>query len=740
MQRFYLLFALALFQTACGGGGGSGGGRQAVPAFAFNVPEYSKSATDTEVTEQTLPTSDSMPPEYTQTEYTNNTNKDGLNHLTTIKANYAYAQGLSGKGITLGIVDRPIDLNHPEFCGSDDPLIDPNCKKGINYDHKSLFGGMDGFDEGIYHGTAVASVMAGAWNRASADFQPGYGMMGVAYNANLMVFGVNITIDAEATGNQDPPDMPTTPIDELREQDGNLARIFRALNKINLPAVNLSFGIEYSVHEYGDGSDNDEDAGRAALERHFSQSLAALRLNPSTVYVYAAGNSTKDSPSVTTAYPAYIPELQNRTLVVVNDTAHTDGISNKCGIAKAFCLAAPGKNIVTARNDDSYPPSSGTSFAAPQVTGAIALLLESYDDQSMTSLQAAARLLATADDEFVGYDINTHGQGRLDIEAALAPAGTTSLIAGNGALSPLASTTLTLPAAFGDALQHTSHTLTFFDSLKTAFLTPLTNHLTFRRTLTLDTLLQQPSLTLTNNKQPNPYFALLNQPSLTHTLPTPHKNLRIALSAVKPANNQQQNKWGVSLRHKPTDNLTTDVGYSDEGNHMLGSHGSQALEFQPQHTLYGNLNARYALSPDTHLQATAFISQSTSKPQPHSIIRALSPIISTAFDVRLTRKRVLNNNDQLRWRVHQPLKVEHGAMTLHYATWRNATQLLYGTQTLDLTPSSRALHFGVDYETPFIAHIPRSTLTLSAAYVKDPNHSHYDKNTWLAALRLHMPF
>ena len=124
----------------------------------------------------------------------------------------------------------------------------------------------------------------------------------------------------------------------------------------------------------------------------------------------------------------------------------------------------------------------------------------------------------------------------------------------------------------------------------------------------------------------------------------------------------------------------------------------------------------------------------------HSIIRALSPIISTAFDVRVTRKRVLNGNDQLRWRMHQPLKVEHGAMTLHYATWRNATQLLYGTQTLDLTPSSRALHFSVDYETPFLAHTPRSALTLSASYVKDPNHSHYNKNTWLAALRLHVPF
>ena len=433
-------------------------------------------------------------------------------------------------------------------------------------------------------------------------------------------------------------------------------------------------------------------------------------------------------------------------LVVVNaDT--TNGIdkgSHRCGITKEFCLGAPGERILSATNGGGYRRSSGTSFSAPLVSGAIALLMEykPFRDQNMTSRQVAERILKSANKDFDGYDdANEVGQGILDIEEALKPIDMASLIATNGALLPLARSTLTLPDAFGDALQHTSHTLTFFDSLKTAFLTPLTNHLTIRRTLTLDTLLQQPSLALTDNDQQNPYFALLNQPSLTHTLPTHHKNLRIALSAVKPnASNQQQNKWGVSLRYKPTDNLTTDVGYSDEGNHMLGSHGSQALEFQPQHTLYGNVRARHQFSPDTHLQATAFISQSTSKPQPHSIIRALSPIISTAFDIRVTRKRVLNTHDQLRWRMHQPLKVEHGAMTLHYATWRNATQLLYGTQTLDLTPSSRALHFSVDYETPFIAHMPHSALTLSASYVKDPNHSHYNKNTWLAALRLHVPF
>ena len=722
---------MLLALTACGGGGG-GDGARIIPLRVLSTTDVAGFSVTKASTE----------PEGQNT--LSRSNFRGVSeyrtspHLSTIKADAAYARGLSGKGVTIGIAGRAIDLSHREF-----------YNKIIDYDQSHFYDGMDGYDRDEDHTTLVAAVAAGAYNRS------GGGMMGVAYNANI--------------------DLIARPVGSYRDSDWSM--IYGYFNARGTPVVNISSGLSNTINripipgavmgerQFTDPVDSltfldalsvtssltdNRSVLRAFVNQVFPRILAALRANSHSVFVYSAGNGAFDGPgemhpSLSSSFAVLFPDLQDRVLVVVNaDT--TNGIdrgSHRCGVTKDFCLGAPGEGILSATNGGGYRRSSGTSFSAPLVSGAIALLMEYklFRDQNMTSRQVAKRILKSANKDFDGYDENEVGQGILDIEEALKPIDMASLIATNGALLPLARSTLTLPAAFGDALQHTSHTLTFFDSLKTAFLTPLTNHLTFRRTLTLDTLLQQPSLALTDNDQPNPYFALLNQPSLTHTLPTHHKNLRIALSAVKPnGNNQQQNQWGVSLRYKATDNLTADVGYSDEGNHMLGSHGSQALEFQPQHTLYGNVHARYGFNSNTHLQATAFISQSTSSPQPHSIIRALSPIISTAFDVRLTQKRVLVANDQLRWRMHQPLKVEHGAMTLHYATWRNATQLLYGTQTLDLTPSSRALHFSVDYETPLIARIPRSALTLSASYVKDPNHSHYNKNTWLAALRLQVPF
>ena len=296
MQRFYLLFALALSLTACGGSASSGGrsGGQAVPFFAFDTtPSLSSQQVTREsnIMAQTLPESDSETPEYTQAEYTNST------HLSTIKANYAYGKGLSGKGITLGVVDRPINLAHPEFCSSDDSM----CKKGVRYDHTSLFNREDGYNMNKSHGTRVASVMAGAYNRSSS------GMMGVAYNANLTVFGIDIDVQddfAEATGNQE-QDQSSDSNDRLSRLKGidiPLAQIYRALNRFDLPAINLSLGILFYIHQYE----------KKEIEDNFANALAALHANEDTVYVYAAGNAQpgdepEESPSVTSALARTFP-------------------------------------------------------------------------------------------------------------------------------------------------------------------------------------------------------------------------------------------------------------------------------------------------------------------------------------------------------------------------------------------------------------------------------------------------
>jgi serine protease AprX len=96
-------------------------------------------------------------------------------------------------------------------------------------------------------------------------------------------------------------------------------------------------------------------------------------------------------------------------------------------------LVAPGKNIVMylPRNykltmgknhpshkvNNNYFRMSGTSLAAPIVSGAVALLLQ--DEPTLTPDQVKYRLMATANKSWPGYDPVRAGAGYLDIYAAV---------------------------------------------------------------------------------------------------------------------------------------------------------------------------------------------------------------------------------------------------------------------------------------------------------------------------------
>ncbi|MBC6444135.1 MAG: S8 family serine peptidase [Alphaproteobacteria bacterium GM202ARS2] len=747
-------------------------------------------------------------------------------HLSTIGADAAYRMDLSGQGITLGILGRGMDLSHPEF-----------YNKVITYDQSTLYGGSDGYDSDEDHTTLVASFIAGAYNGPTLSGVGG-GMMGVAYNANIdliarpvggytdstfaQIYGyfnarqtpvINISSGLSNTINRIPffcsnvPDLTTNTISRepftcsddnlknVRITDPNLSDLIRKAREINNANNNrdINFQLRYTpqinaTDENGNptiAADDLEDL-TAFVNQNFPDVIQALRDNTESVFVYAAGNGdnrenslnpTAQHPSLSSSLPVLVPELQDRFLVVVNaDTNGIDSGSHRCGVTKAFCLGAPGEdilgatNILESDNDREYRSVSGTSFSAPLVTGAIGLLLEHFASQSMTSRQIAVRLLATANKNFASYNENEVGQGILDIEAALQPTGMTSLRTatpnGNGNALSLSRSTLTLPAPFGDALQHSGHTLTFFDSLDTAFLTPLNHHLrsgftsTFDTFTSIDSTVSRETIAAKNSNvsretilpknsnvsretslsadASNPYFSLLNQRSFNHSLSTGNKAVNMVFSAVAPsAGNQQQSQWSVALRYKASPHTTATFGYADEGNQLLSGYGRHGFAFQPRHTLYGHIASAYRITPRADIALRAFTSHSRAAPQPNSLIRQLTPILSTAFDIRLTHRDTFTPQDRLSLQLKQPLKVEDGKMVLHYARWRNATRMLYQSQTLSLTPSSRSLHVTMHYETPI--PMTTGTLSLSAAYLSNPNHSRYEANAWLGLLRFHVP-
>lgn len=122
----------------------------------------------------------------------------------------------------------------------------------------------------------------------------------------------------------------------------------------------------------------------------------------------------------------------------------------------------------TADSTTSYGSGTGSSFAAPQVSGALALLAQAFP--SLTPHQLRARLLASADNTFTGfvsagsvdllegtgvfnhnYSID-YGHGFLDIRAALLPIGPTTLDVGDGQTVATKDYAFSTGGAMGDAV------------------------------------------------------------------------------------------------------------------------------------------------------------------------------------------------------------------------------------------------------------------------------------------------
>ena len=113
-------------------------------------------------------------------------------------------------------------------------------------------------------------------------------------------------------------------------------------------------------------------------------------------------------------------------------------------MSKDYCIAAPGGSITVAyatSADDTgiydstdtcvstnscYASVNGSSFAAPHVSGGIALLQQFFDGQ-LGNTEILERLFLTANKEGIYSDRDIYGQGLMDLNAATSPVGQTAI-------------------------------------------------------------------------------------------------------------------------------------------------------------------------------------------------------------------------------------------------------------------------------------------------------------------------
>ena len=427
--------------------------------------------------------------------------------LTQVKAHHAYARGATGEGVTLGIVDSGVDPSHPKFEGKlESSNVEGYAPDFDNCDNRASDGACLSL---VGHGTFVAGIMAASRHATPyAGIASASAIHGVAFDADVISVGFRDAgeIIEDILGENPTPEQIRDLPDLLQDIESDLERQFAsAFERLNgrVTAVNASFGLPGNI----------EDFDAEALRERFPNVIEAIAqagtpAGARTIYVWAAGNSNGEvdpdgsvvsaaSVDITAGLPVRIPELRGHSLAVVatDRQGRIAEFSSRCGIARAFCLAAPGVDV-TGPAPGFYCADgaaecylsleeSGTSSAAPFVTGGIGLLAQHYRNQ-LGNDEIVERMLATADRTGEYSDSDIYGRGFLDLDAATRPVGGTRMLTGRSLSGPSAPSTASVfhsGAAFGDALARglASREVASFDELDAPFFRPLGDYLQLGR-------------------------------------------------------------------------------------------------------------------------------------------------------------------------------------------------------------------------------------------------------------------
>ena len=317
------------------------------------------------------------------------------NGLEAINAAARYADGATGDGVVVSIFDSGIDVDHPEFAGR--VLLDQSYGYFTDDTDVTDFNG---------HGTHVAGTIAAARDGGST------GTHGVAFESQLMIFqGVE----------RDVGDTLTVDLNDALADATNRSVEGGAI------AMNHSWGLQYI---WGATVTIGDVVNRADLENFLGGTLISAFNNANAnglVNVWASGNTSETEVGIYGGVPVYMPEYADHWLVVgaLDANDQIASFSNRCGMAQDICLVAPGVDVNSTYLEGQYARASGTSMAAPHVTGSIALLKSNFPE--LTSAQVVQILKDTARDLGAAGVDAVYGHGALDLENAVAPQGTLTI-------------------------------------------------------------------------------------------------------------------------------------------------------------------------------------------------------------------------------------------------------------------------------------------------------------------------
>ena len=207
------------------------------------------------------------------------------------------------------------------------------------------------------------------------------------------------------------------------------------------------------------------------ISQNFMDAISDIATHTDGILVWAAGNDSNAQSGMFSALPIVMPELSGHFVNVVawdsNASALAD-YSNACGVTKNYCITAP--VTITRPNGEVR---AGTSFAAPVVSAAIAVIHEAWNYiDSATIVQI---LFDTATDLGQAGVDDVYGHGMLDLEAATRPVGTPTIMISDTVAQPLQ--VARASAQIAQSIKSANPTMAFFDKYGREFETNVADNI-----------------------------------------------------------------------------------------------------------------------------------------------------------------------------------------------------------------------------------------------------------------------
>jgi hypothetical protein len=288
-----------------------------------------------------------------------------------MNAEAAWEDGATGNGVTVAVVDSGISSTQADLQGRISAAsIDVVAGRNTPYVADDS------------HGTLVSGVIASNFN--------GLGTIGVAYQSTILSIRADVSdCDDENT--------------EVCFSSSDLVRALDYAVDNGVKIINMSLG------------------GEGRLGAAFEAALLRA-VNAGAVIVASSGNDGESNPGWPARY-AVDPRFAGSVIAVGSHNVQDvmSDFSNRAGVTQTAYISAPGEDVLTGCNGTICYRVNGTSFSAPHVAGALALLLDAFPN--LSARQALAILIDTARDAGdAGPDI-VYGRGLLDLQRAFAPVG-----------------------------------------------------------------------------------------------------------------------------------------------------------------------------------------------------------------------------------------------------------------------------------------------------------------------------